>query len=506
MDKHYDVVVVGAGNGGLAAAAVTSQAGFKVLLLEKHNIPGGSASSFKRGRFEFEPSLHELCAVGKPDQLFDTGKLFKRFGAEVDFRYEDNTFRAICTAEDGYDVRMRAGEDNFCDDLEAIVPGCRESLKAWFELERGDQRTLDYIDSKNGKPNPIMMILKHGNFMRDTSYTVEEVQKALGMPEKARNILNTYWGYLGVPTDELNSFHYMTMVASYVRDGAVMPYKRSHEMSLALEKAITDNGGDVWYNSEVVKFLYNEDGSCAGVQLKSGEKIYAKEIISNVIPNNVYAMSDVKYVPEKELRLANSRTLGLSFVTVYLGMDCSKEELGVEDYTTFISKYANPRECYNHRNEGAYYVVNCHNVAIPDASPEGTCMLFYTIPMMEEDFPKDLKPEEYKKWKNSVAKRFIEDSEKVLGIDITSHIEEIEVATPVTFARYLGTPAGEIYGYQMAGWDSILPRIMAAPTDFTVKNLSYCGGHAERGDGYSCAYMTGMLTGDAVVRRLKGGK
>ena len=191
MDKHYDVVVVGAGNGGLAAAAVTSQAGFKVLLLEKHNIPGGSASSFKRGRFEFEPSLHELCAVGKPDQLFDTGKIFKRFGAEVDFRYEDNTFRAICTAEDGYDVRMRAGEDNFCDDLEAIVPGCRESLKAWFELERGDQRTLDYIDSKNGKPNPLMMILKHGNFMRDTSYTVEEVQKALGMPEKARNILNT---------------------------------------------------------------------------------------------------------------------------------------------------------------------------------------------------------------------------------------------------------------------------------------------------------------------------
>ena len=217
-------------------------------------------------------------------------------------------------------------------------------------------------------------------------------------------------------------------------------------------------------------------------------------------------MSDVKYVPEKELRLANSRTLGLSFVTVYLGMDCSKEELGVEDYTTFITTYANPRDCYNHRNEGAYYVVNCHNVAIPDASPEGTCMLFYTIPMMEEDFPKDLKPEEYKKWKNSVAKRFIEDSEKVLGIDITSHIEEIEVATPVTFARYLGTPAGEIYGYQMAGWDSILPRIMAAPTDFTVKNLSYCGGHAERGDGYSCAYMTGMLTGDAVVRRLKGGK
>ena len=38
MDKMYDVIVVGAGNGGLAAAANTAYAGLKTLLLEKHNI------------------------------------------------------------------------------------------------------------------------------------------------------------------------------------------------------------------------------------------------------------------------------------------------------------------------------------------------------------------------------------------------------------------------------------------------------------------------------------
>ena len=70
MDKQFDVIVVGAGNGGLTAAANTAKAGLKTLLLEKHNIPGGCATSFRRGRFEFEPSLHELCSVGtaeKPD-------------------------------------------------------------------------------------------------------------------------------------------------------------------------------------------------------------------------------------------------------------------------------------------------------------------------------------------------------------------------------------------------------------------------------------------------------
>ncbi|MBR6335105.1 MAG: FAD-dependent oxidoreductase, partial [Clostridia bacterium] len=61
--KKYDVIVIGAGNGGLAAAATCAKAGLSTLLLERHNIPGGSASSFVRGRFEFEPSLHELSGI-----------------------------------------------------------------------------------------------------------------------------------------------------------------------------------------------------------------------------------------------------------------------------------------------------------------------------------------------------------------------------------------------------------------------------------------------------------
>lgn len=505
MDNKYDVLVVGAGNGGLMAAALTAKAGLKTLLLEQHNIPGGSASSFKRGRFEFEPSLHELCSVGtvqKPNEIY---KVFEKIGAKINWRYEYNTFRAICTGEDGFDVKLRARENDFIEDMEKAVPGCRDSVKAFFDLERKDQEAIDYIMRKKGKPNPLVMLFKYADFMRDASYSMEEVEKALGMPEKARNIINTYWAYLGVPTDELSAFHYLTMVESYVNDGAAMPYKRSHELSLAVEKAITDNGGEVWYNSEVTRFLYNEDGSCAGVELADGKKLYAKQIISNVIPNNVYAMSDNKNVPARELKLANSRKLGMTFVTVYIGLDCTKEELGVNDYTVFKMTTPNPRECFDNRGKGAYYVVNCLNEVIPDCTPEGTCTLFFTIPMFGNEIPENLKPENYQKWKNEVAKHFIKDYEKTLNIDIMSHIEEIEIATPVTFARYLNTPDGEIYGYELSGWDSIITRISAYSNDFTVKNLHYCGGHNVRGDGYSSAYITGESAANAVINILKGG-
>ncbi len=66
LKRAYDCVVVGAGNGGLAAAAQLAVKGVDVLLLERHTLPGGFATSFTRGRFEFEVSLHQFCDVGSP--------------------------------------------------------------------------------------------------------------------------------------------------------------------------------------------------------------------------------------------------------------------------------------------------------------------------------------------------------------------------------------------------------------------------------------------------------
>jgi phytoene dehydrogenase-like protein len=62
----YECVVIGAGNGGLGAAAHLAATGVKALLLEQHNLPGGFASSFVRGRFEFETAMHLIADVGPP--------------------------------------------------------------------------------------------------------------------------------------------------------------------------------------------------------------------------------------------------------------------------------------------------------------------------------------------------------------------------------------------------------------------------------------------------------
>lgn len=504
MDDRFDVIVVGAGNAGLVAAATTAKSGLKTLLLEKHNLPGGCATSFRRGCFEFEPSLHELASVGtaqSPDTVY---KIFEGLGAKVDWRYEHNMFRAIVKGDSGYDVTVRSGVETFCDSMERAVPGCRDSVRALFGLVKKDNEALAYITKMKGKPNGLTMMLKHGDFMRVASHSAEDVMKALGMPEKARNIICTYWGYLGVPTDELNAMHFLSMLNCYVVDGAAMPYKRSHELSLSLAKVILEAGGQIWYNSEVTAFLYDEKGAVRGVSIGE-KKVYAKEVISNVIPHNVFNLSDAAKIPETDLKLANAREFGISVATVYLGMDCTMEELGVNDYTVFVMGDANPRKQYENREKDGIYIVNCLNKVIPDSSPQGTCTLFFTIPIFGSDLPGGLRPEGYKKYKTEIARKYIEDYERLSGISILPHIEEISITTPVTFARYLGTPDGTIYGYKLSGWDNLLSRISCEKDEYTIPGLSFCGGHAVRGDGFSCAYVTGDTVGKRVAKRFMGG-
>lgn len=506
MDPQYDVVVVGAGNGGLMCAAQCAKNGLKTLVLEKHNLPGGCATTFVRGRYEFEASLHELCSVGtaeKPDEVY---RLFEKVGADPDWRYEHTMFRAVCTAPDGYDVTLSGTGDDpwdtFAQCVEDAVPGSKEGVLAIRDLVEHDKDAVAYITKMKGKPNPLRMITQYADFMRMAAYSAEDVMVALGLPAKARNILCTYWGYLGVPTDELKAFHYFNMVDGYVTDGAAFPRLKSHGLSEGLAKVILDNGGDIFYNTEVDGFVYDGNGAVCGVTA-GGKEYRARRIVSNILANNVWNLSPAKNVPDKARQLANARSFGISVFTIYLGLDISKDELGLGNYTTFIQKSPRARDQYDLRANKGFYIVNCLNEIFDEATPEGTCQLFFTAQLDGSDIPDDLTPEEYKDWKNKLAQSYIADAEKVLGVDISSHVEEVVVATPVTFARYLGTPTGTIYAYRTAGWDSVMARTSAQFTDNTVQSLSFVGGQSTRGDGYSCAFISGDTTAERITNQLR---
>ena len=66
MNK-YDVIIIGAGLGGLTAGSKLAKEGKKVLLIEQHDKPGGCATSFKRKDFILEAGLHEMDGLDQRD-------------------------------------------------------------------------------------------------------------------------------------------------------------------------------------------------------------------------------------------------------------------------------------------------------------------------------------------------------------------------------------------------------------------------------------------------------
>ena len=122
------------------------------------------------------------------------------------------------------------------------------------------------------------------------------------------------------------------------------------------------------------------------------------------------------------------------------------------------------------------------------------------------DVMKDIRPQDYKKFKTKVAKDLIETCEKALNISITPYIEEIEIALPPTFSRYLNTPNGTPYGYMRDMWDSMIPRTVQFIGDQPFDNFLFCGASQERGDGYGCAYHTGEKAAKLTIKALKEGK
>ncbi|MBI2560252.1 MAG: NAD(P)-binding protein, partial [Planctomycetes bacterium] len=54
LEPSYDVIVIGAGIGGLVCGTFLTKASKKVLIIEQHHTPGGYCTSFKRKGFIFD--------------------------------------------------------------------------------------------------------------------------------------------------------------------------------------------------------------------------------------------------------------------------------------------------------------------------------------------------------------------------------------------------------------------------------------------------------------------
>jgi prolycopene isomerase len=446
MSKKYDVVVIGAGNGGLTAACAAAKLGLKTLLAERHNLPGGVATSFVRGRFEFEAALHELSAVGTPEQPGAVRKLFDRLGVGVEWRAIPEAYRLIVTGgAEATDIVIPFGVEAYTAAIDAGVPGSGVCVAQFLDMCREVTQGAEYVSAAAGAPDSAVLAAKYPNFMRTAGASLWDVQDFLHMPPRARAIVNVFWCYLGLGSAAMDFQTYAVLLYNKLRNGAHVPRMRSHEIAAALDGKIRENGGVIRYNTKVTAINVRAS-AVTGVTLAGGEEIETDHVISDVTQHVVFSqlIAPETEIPARQLKMANSRGKFACASTVYLGLNKPAAELGLNSYSYFIFPSGDDNVLFEQAKSietGVAQTAVCLNAAVPDCSPEGTCILYCFAAHGERAWD-DVNPRDYFRIKDEIAGKMIDYFERSLRVDLAGCIEEIEVAAPATVARYTGNYQG----------------------------------------------------------------
>ena len=506
MNEKYDVIVIGAGNAGLIAALELVKSEKKVLVLEKNNVPGGAATSFVKGIFEFEAALNELCEYGTKENPGEVYKLFEKLGVneKLEFNNTLEAFNVYCR-DTNMHYEMPFGINEFIAKMEEYVPKSSEALKKFFYLAEECKNAIFYLEENKEYVDTNYLKKNFPNFLKVATSNVDKVLDILKLPKKAQEILSTYWLYFGSPTSTLSFVHFASIVYSFISKGSQIPSKKSHQISLTLAEEIERLGGEIKYLSTVKEILF-KDKKIAGVLLENGDIYETKHLISNISPNTLYSnMMPEPLIPSSAIKLTNSRVLGARGFSIFLGLNQSAKDLGLDNYNYYIYDSLNSEKEYQNMSniKNTSCVATILNNVVNSASPKGTTILHFTKLFMGDTFSKNITEKNYFEMKDKIAEDIIDDFEVTTGIVIKPYIEEIEIKTPVTYAKYFDTPDGVIFGYKATGMDNYLPRMISLDEENYIKNLRFCGGFDVKLSGYCGTYLSGDLAARLTLKDIK---
>jgi phytoene dehydrogenase-like protein len=496
--EDFDAVVIGAGNGGLTTSAKLAQKGLKVLMLERHNIPGGAATSFCRGRFEFEVALHQLSDLGRPEYPGRLRMMLDELKITDKLEFVEMTDLYNVIMPDGFEITLEPDKNQIIDILKKKFPHESTAIEAFFDL------IYKYAGDMLGAfifKDPEASREKYPRLYRHAFRNSKEVLDEFFHDPLLKTVLSVYWGYLGVPPDRL-AFAYLAMVFfTYIEFKPYHIKGGSQMLSNVILNQFLSHGGQARFNCGVKRILV-ENNKVKGIITENDEEISAKYVVSNASQVATYVqLIGADKIPEEISTEMGGRSLSASAFSMFIGFDCEPGELGITKSTNFLLSNIDitdaPADTMRRLDiTDELLVLSCYDIADPEFSPPGACQanvvtLKYGDPWLR------IPPAQYGEIKFRCAESMLKRVEQIFP-QARKHIEEIEVATPLTHMRYLGHPSGAIYGYEQQTKDSMFFQ----PGRYSpFEGLYFVGGWS--GDcGFEPTLRSGTAAAKTILRQL----
>jgi phytoene dehydrogenase-like protein len=339
----------------------------------------------------------------------------------------------------------------------------------------------------------------------DRNITIGEFLDKNMKDEKLKLILAANTAYYHDNPYELSMIWFGSAQAGYLKGGGNFVKGGSQNLSNFLAKIITDNGGEILYNTEATQVIIERDRAVGIVAQNS--KIGERKILSQKVVANCAIPILYNLLPEKQSEILKNKYMDFkyacSLLSVYLGFSKPLSEIGNGAYSTVIfdkgiktlAEFAgNVRSGYD-----TCPIIFVDYGQIDDSmSPQGKSTGSICLTDYIENW-EDLSEEDYQKKKKEVAQILINRVNAVLP-GMKDLVEIYEVGTPRTIKRYTGSPNGTAYGFAQIPGQTIIQR----PKQKTpVENLFISSAYSIPGGGFSGTIVGGGICSANVLGDLK---
>ena len=491
----YDIIVVGAGLGGLTVASRLSVLGYKVGVFEQHYQAGGYASNFRKEGYEFDVSLHGIPG------LLDGGNLHRMLSScKVSER-----IRAL-KYEDAYSIRLGEEEIVIPND---IIEYKQMLLERFPHEEQGIRRLfLDLGCFEEGFHKHILG--EQGTakkrfkdtylYLRWSKKSCYDVVRSYVKDEEFIRIFTAFWPNFGLPPKQLSALTFFITWVSYHYHGKYYIEGGAAKLTDAFLEVMNEYGSEIHYQSNVVRIIDDGKKAC-GIQLESGEIHYADWIISNANPCHSLSMFQKRFVGSRLVRKVKRYKVGCSLSQLYIGIDCMAKDLGILREEVFTCCGHNHEEDYEmsmkHRYETSGYLLT--NYSGMDHSMNRGSHGAITMTYIDEYDSWNLSEDEYLKYKKMVKQQMLERLYRDYPM-LNGHVTLAELATPKTMERFTKNLSGAVYGYRADVRQAGRRRL---PRNIGIGNFSMVGAWVTPGGGYEGTITGAVMEAHRIHKILK---
>ncbi|WP_276258796.1 phytoene desaturase family protein [Haloglomus litoreum] len=505
---RYDTVVVGAGLGGLTAGATLARAGRDVLVLERHSVPGGCATTFQRMDFEFEVSLHEIEGLDEHDikrELFDSLGLLE----ELNFEPVPEFYRY---SRGDQELVVPHGREAAIERLTSEFPHEEAGIRRFFEVIMSIRESMSRFPLSGSLPLRRLLTFPLGNwtFLRYRTTTLGAFLDDIIEDEELKLVLTANLGYYHDDPYSMSLPFFAAAQGGYFAGGGYYVTGGSQTLSDHLAAEIEAHGGTVRMG-RLVTDLVVEDGEIAAVRHERSRpgttETTGRERQTTpteaVVANAAIPLVADELLPERYGRQLADRIedweVAPSLTTLYLGFETPPCDLGCEQYSTVLqhpetetlADAAEGRDSsYGRRTLNFVDYSQVDTGLTDDGKAVGAVS---TVDYL--DSWTGLTDAEYRRKKvhvRDVLLRRLGDQYPRLP-DVVEHAE---LATPKTIHRYTLNPGGSAYGFAQTPGQSLLNRRIETP----VPNLRFASAWGFPGGGFTGAMASGYRAATALLQ------